>query len=104
LHRGAVWTFAEHDAETGGHSKLESELLYVPARSASSGGSRRILHGRDFTPGLDDNPDHPMRKPQSMRIDQYREDTLTDVTRAFNGIFYLDRMIPDSRYAHPRAK
>ena len=43
---------------------------------------------------LDGNPEHPMRKPQTMRIDQYREDTLTDVTRAFSAIFYLDRMAP----------
>jgi len=47
--------------------------------------------------GLKGNPDHPMRKPQSMRIDQYREDTLTDVTKAFSAIFYIDRMVPATR-------
>ena len=46
---------------------------------------------------LDGSRGHPMRKPQSMRIDQYREDTLTDVTRAFNAIFYIDRMAPATR-------
>jgi hypothetical protein len=44
-----------------------------------------------------------MRKPQSMRIDQYREDALTDVARAFDAIFHLDRMTPATRIraAHP---
>jgi erythromycin esterase len=46
---------------------------------------------------LDGDPDHPMRKPQALRIDQYREDTLADVTRAFNAIFYIDRMEPATR-------
>lgn len=46
---------------------------------------------------LDGSPGHPMRKPQTMRIDKYRDDTLTDVTRAFNAIFYLDRMVPATR-------
>jgi erythromycin esterase len=47
------------------------------------------------------NRDHPMRKPQSMRIDQYREDTLTDVTQAFNAIFYIDRMAAATRMHSP---
>ena len=38
-----------------------------------------------------------------MRIDQYREDTLTDVTRAFDAIFYLDRMAPATRI-HSQSK
>ncbi|MBI4167219.1 MAG: erythromycin esterase family protein [Acidobacteria bacterium] len=42
----------------------------------------------------DGDSGHPMRKPQSMRIDKYRDDTLTDVTRAFDAIFYLDPMTP----------
>jgi erythromycin esterase-like protein len=46
---------------------------------------------------LDSSPDHPMRQPQSLRIDQYREDTLTDVTRAFSAIFYIDRMAAATR-------
>lgn len=46
---------------------------------------------------LHDNPGHPMRKPQSIRIDKYRDDRLTDVTRAFDAIFYLDRMTPAMR-------
>ena len=46
---------------------------------------------------LDGNPSHPMRKPLSMRIDRFRDDTLTDVTRAFDAIFYLDRMAPVTR-------
>jgi erythromycin esterase len=54
---------------------------------------------------LDGSPDHPLRKPQSMRIDRYRDDTLTDVTRAFDAILYLDRMTPATRIrsAHPSA-
>ena len=47
--------------------------------------------------GLDGRPDHPLRKPQSLRIDQYREDTLSDVTRAFSAIFYIDRMAHATR-------
>jgi erythromycin esterase-like protein len=46
---------------------------------------------------LDGDSGHPMRKSQSMRIDKYRDDTLTDVTRAFDAIFYLDRMTPATR-------
>lgn len=46
---------------------------------------------------LDDNPEHPLRKPQSLRIDKYRDDTLTDVTRAFDAIFFIDRMEPVTR-------
>lgn len=46
---------------------------------------------------LDGSPAHPMRKPRSLRIDKYRDDTLTDVTRAFDAIFYLDRMAPATR-------
>jgi hypothetical protein len=37
---------------------------------------------------------HPMRKPQSICIDRYRDDTLTDVTRAFDAIFYVGRVAP----------
>lgn len=43
------------------------------------------------------DPEHAMRKPQAMRIDQYREDTLSDVTRAFSAIFYIDRMAHATR-------
>jgi erythromycin esterase len=46
---------------------------------------------------LHDSPGHPMRKPQSIRLDKYRDDMLTDVTRAFDAIFYLDRMTPATR-------
>jgi erythromycin esterase len=52
---------------------------------------------------LDGNPSHPMRKPQSLRIDRFRDDTLTDVTRAFDAIFYLDRMAPATRI-RPQSK
>jgi erythromycin esterase-like protein len=50
---------------------------------------------------LDGDPDHPMRKPQPLRIDKYRDDMLTDVTHAFDAIFYLDRMIPATRIRAP---
>lgn len=46
---------------------------------------------------LDHHPDHPMREQQSLRIDKYRDDTLTDVTRAFDAILHLDRMTPATR-------
>lgn len=43
---------------------------------------------------LDSDPHHPLRKPRSLRIDKYRGDTLTDVTRAFDAVLYVDRMVP----------
>jgi erythromycin esterase len=46
---------------------------------------------------LDGNTGHPMRKPLSIRIDKNREDLLTDVTRAFDAVFYVDRMVPVRR-------
>jgi erythromycin esterase len=53
---------------------------------------------------LDGNPNHPMRKPQSIRIDRFRDDTLTDVTRAFDAIFYFDRMAPATRIRPPNSQ
>jgi erythromycin esterase len=47
--------------------------------------------------GLDGSPGHALRKPQSLRIDKYRDDTLTDVTRAFDAILFVDRMAPATR-------
>jgi erythromycin esterase-like protein len=38
--------------------------------------------------------DSPLHGPLSMRIDQYREDRLTNVGRAFDGIFYIDHVGP----------
>jgi erythromycin esterase len=74
-----------------------------PITSAPEGSLEWRLHrlGKpylflDFR-ALDGTPDHPMRKPLSMRIDRYRDDTLTDVTRAFDAILYLDRMSPATR-------
>lgn len=46
---------------------------------------------------LDGKPGHPLRKPQSLRIDKHRSDTLTDVTKAFDAIFFIDRMEPVTR-------
>jgi erythromycin esterase-like protein len=46
---------------------------------------------------LDGSPSHPLRKPQSIRIDRYRNDTLTDVTKAFDAVFYFDRMAAATR-------
>lgn len=41
---------------------------------------------------VDSDPKHPLHEPQSLRIDKYRSDTLRDVTRAFDAIFFIDRM------------
>jgi erythromycin esterase len=38
-----------------------------------------------------------LHAPQSMRIDKYRDDVLSDVTKAFDAVFYIDRMVPASR-------
>jgi hypothetical protein len=43
----------------------------------------RWLGNEVYTIG-DKDPGHPMRKPQSLRIDEFRDDKLTDVTRAFD--------------------
>jgi erythromycin esterase len=50
---------------------------------------------------LDGSPGHPMRKPQALRIDRYRNDTLTDVTRAFDAALYIDRMAPAAPIREP---
>ena len=50
---------------------------------------------------LDRSPEHPMRMPQSLRIDRYRNDTLTDVTRAFDAVFYVDQMTPATPIREP---
>lgn len=70
---------------------------------AAGGGLESRLHQLgepyvflDFR-ALDSKPGHPLRKPQSLRIDKYRDDTLTDVTRAFDAVFYLNRMAHATR-------
>lgn len=49
------------------------------------------------------SPEHRLLGPQSLRIDQYREDSLSDVTRPFDAIFFIDHMAPavPIRAAHP---
>jgi erythromycin esterase len=74
-----------------------------PVAPATAGSLESRLHqlGQPYVfldfRALDGNPGHPLRKPQSMRIDKYRDDTLTDVTRAFDAVFFLDRMAPATR-------
>lgn len=71
-----------------------------PVAPASAGSLEARLHGLgkpfvflDFRV-LDEKVAHPLRQPQRMRIDQYREDTLSDVTQAFDAVFFIDRMSP----------
>jgi erythromycin esterase len=84
----------------GGEDGWGSARPIAPARD---GGLESRLHqlGKPYVfldfRALDDSPGHPLRRPLSMRIDRYRDDTLTDVTRAFDAVFYLDRMTPASR-------
>jgi erythromycin esterase len=71
-----------------------------PIESAAEGTLESRLHhlGKPYVfldfRALDDSPGHPMRKPQSLRIDRYRNDTLTDLTQAFDAVLFLDRMAP----------
>ena len=43
---------------------------------------------------LDANPGHPLHKPQSMRFIIPSNETVADVTKTFDGIFYIDRATP----------
>lgn len=71
-----------------------------PIAPAAAGSLEARLHrlGKPYVfldfRALDGSPEHAVRKPQSLRIDKYREDPLADVTRAFDAVFYLDRMTP----------
>ena len=40
---------------------------------------------------------HPLHTRQSMRIPKYDNNTLPDLTKAFDAIFYIDRMAPATR-------
>jgi erythromycin esterase len=46
---------------------------------------------------LKQRPSHPMRNPQTMRIPKYDDSTLTDLTKVFDAIFFIDRMTPATR-------
>lgn len=43
---------------------------------------------------LDTNAAHPLRKPQSMRVVFPTNGKIADITRAFDGIFYIDTATP----------
>jgi NAD(P)-dependent dehydrogenase (short-subunit alcohol dehydrogenase family) len=56
--------------------------------------------------GLDKDPQHPQRKPQSMRVRVPMQnknisgtEALCDVTRVFDGIFFVDETKPATRSA-----
>ncbi len=56
-----------------------------------------LTHG--FVPlrGLDD-PSHPMRQPMLLAVRGYRCELLSDWTQAFDGVVYVDRMVPPKRH------
>jgi erythromycin esterase-like protein len=60
----------------------------LEARLHSLGHSHAFL---DFR-ALDQDPEHPLRAPQTMRVPKYEAELLADVTRPYDGIFYIDRM------------
>lgn len=43
---------------------------------------------------LDATPAHPLRKPQAVRVITPSHETVADITRVFDGIFYIDRATP----------
>jgi len=45
------------------------------------------------------NPKHPLRSVQSMRIPKYDINTIPDVTSAFDAIFFIDQMAPATRFS-----
>lgn len=51
---------------------------------------------------VDANAGHPLRQQQSMRILIPNNYTVFDVTRAFDGILYIDRLTPATPPAQPR--
>jgi erythromycin esterase-like protein len=40
---------------------------------------------------------HPLHTPQSMRIPKYDNNTLPELTKAFDAVFYIDHMAPATR-------
>ena len=59
--------------------KLDKPYLFLDVRSARN------------------NPMHPLRSVQSMRIPKYDINTLPDLTKAFDAVFFIDRMAPATR-------
>lgn len=45
---------------------------------------------------LDAAPAHPLRKPQYMRVITPSHEKIADLTKAFDGIFYIDRATPST--------
>jgi erythromycin esterase len=51
---------------------------------------------------LDNEPRHPMRASQSIRLPKYMSNTIPDVNRIYSGIFFIDRMARATRAADTR--
>ena len=43
---------------------------------------------------LDGQPQHALRKPQTMYVRGYRSETVADITRIYDALFFIDRMAP----------
>jgi erythromycin esterase len=69
-----------------------------PIAVAASGTIEARLHalGQPFAfldlRALRGQPSHPLRGPQSMRVPKYEVETLADISRPYDGIFFIDRM------------
>jgi len=83
-----------------GHEGLTGNLNATPIPSASPGSLEARLHalGQPFLflnlRAADANPGHPIHQPQSMRIFIPTSYTVSDITRVFDGIFYIDLATP----------
>jgi erythromycin esterase len=86
-----------------GEDGLATSNVVTPIAPAANGGLESRLHrlGKpyiflDFR-ALDGRSGHPLRAPQSMRIPKYEDETVPDVTRPYDAIFYIDRMARATR-------
>jgi len=83
-----------------GEEGLTGNINTTPVSPAPPGSLEARLHvlGKPYLflnlRAVDSNPRHPLHEPQSMRILIPSNYTVSDITRAFDGIFYIDRLTP----------
>jgi erythromycin esterase len=105
----ALTTYAGQDEWANGQRR-------GPIAPAEEGSFESKLHklGKPYLfldfGALADDPAHPMRTPQSMRVSgygpptsPYGNDTVPDLTKAFDAVFYIDQMAPATRIRRERA-
>ena len=83
-----------------GEEGLNGEKDVTPVPPAPQGSLEARLHalGKPYLflnlSAVDSIPGHPLHKPQSMRVFIPSNYTVSDITKAFDGVFYIDRLTP----------